>query len=120
MDISRSVIDRVYTDIKFTYNTKMNHIVVPYSGHYNAISIDTVPSKKIHSSWCFNNSLSGKSVFSSCKVASFFSKNSTLHDTVRITRRKWRLRNLYKRKASSQKLNQQFKIESEREMQSKK
>lgn len=78
------------------------------------------PQKKFIVSWCFNNSLSGKSVFSSCKVANFFSKNSTLHDIVRITRRKQRLRNLYKRKASSQKLNQQFKMESEREMLSKK
>ena len=53
MNISRSVIDRVYTDIKFTYSAKMNRIVVPYSGHYNAISIDTVPSKKIHSFMVF-------------------------------------------------------------------
>ena len=33
-------IGRVYTDIKIAKNTKINHIMVSFSNHYNAISID--------------------------------------------------------------------------------
>ena len=33
-------IDPVYTDIKIAKNTKINHIMVSFSNHYNAISID--------------------------------------------------------------------------------
>ena len=40
-----SRIDRVYTDIKIANNTKINHIMVSFTNHYNAISIDRLPSK---------------------------------------------------------------------------
>ena len=39
-----SRIDRVYTDVKIANNTKMNHIMVPFTDHYNAVSIDRLPS----------------------------------------------------------------------------
>ena len=38
-------IDRVYTDIKIANNTKINHIMVSFTNHYNAISIDRLSSK---------------------------------------------------------------------------
>ena len=38
-------IDRVYTDIKIANNNKINHIMVSFTGHYNAISIDRLSSK---------------------------------------------------------------------------
>ena len=37
---TRPRIDRVYTDIKIASNTKINHIMVSFSDHYNAIFID--------------------------------------------------------------------------------
>ena len=47
--LPRSRIDRVYTDIytdiKIAYNTKINHIMVSFTDHYNAISIDRLPLK---------------------------------------------------------------------------
>ena len=36
----RSRIDRVYNDIKIAKSTKGNHIMVSFTDHYNAISID--------------------------------------------------------------------------------
>ena len=39
------MIDRVYTDIKIANNTKINHIIVSFTNHINAISIDRIPSK---------------------------------------------------------------------------
>ena len=53
-----SRIGRLYTDIKIANNTKSNHIMVSFTNHYNAISIDRLPSKtKIgKGSWCLNNS----------------------------------------------------------------
>ena len=36
---------RVYTDIKIANNNKINHIMVSFIYHYNAISIDRLPSK---------------------------------------------------------------------------
>ena len=58
-------IDRVYTDIKIANNTEINHIMVSFTDHYNAIFIDRFPSKtKIgKDSWCFNNSLLYKPEF---------------------------------------------------------
>ena len=41
----RSIVDRVYIDIKMVNNTKMNHIMVSFTDHYNAISLDRLPSK---------------------------------------------------------------------------
>ena len=35
----------VYNDIKIGENTKINHIMISFSGHYNAISIDRLPLK---------------------------------------------------------------------------
>ena len=44
--------DRVYTDVKIANNTKINHIMVCFTDHYNAISIDRLHQKlkleKIH------------------------------------------------------------------------
>ena len=42
---TRSTIDRAYTDIKMARNTKINHIMVSFTDHYNAIFIDRFPSK---------------------------------------------------------------------------
>ena len=43
---TRSTIDRVYTDIKMASNTKINHIMVSFTDHYNIIIfIDRFPSK---------------------------------------------------------------------------
>ena len=43
---------RVYTDVKIANNTKINHIMVCFTDHYNAISIDRLHQKlkleKIH------------------------------------------------------------------------
>ena len=66
-----SRIDRVYTDIKTANNTKSNHIMVSFADHYNAISIDRLPSKtKIgKGSWCYNNSLLCKPKFSSATIS---------------------------------------------------
>ena len=58
-----SRIDRVYTDIytdiKIANNTKIIHLMVSFTNHYNATSIDRLPSKtKIgKDSWNFDNSL---------------------------------------------------------------
>ena len=41
----RSRIDRVFTDKKIASNTKINHVVVSVTDHYNAICNDGVPSK---------------------------------------------------------------------------
>ena len=37
---TRSRIDRVYTDIKIANNTKPNHIMVSFTDHYTAVSLD--------------------------------------------------------------------------------
>ena len=42
---TRSRIDRVYTDTKIDDNTKTNHIMVSFTDHYNAITLDRLPSK---------------------------------------------------------------------------
>ena len=42
---TRSRMDRVFTDIKIADNTKINHIMVFFTDHYNAISLDKFPSK---------------------------------------------------------------------------
>ena len=42
---ARSTIDRVYTDIKMARNTKINHIMISFTDHYNAIFIDRFPSE---------------------------------------------------------------------------
>ena len=42
---TRSRIGRVYTNIKIANDTKINHIIVSFSNHYNAISLDRIPSK---------------------------------------------------------------------------
>ena len=57
---------QVYTDIKIASNTKINHIMLSFADHYNAMFIKRFPSKiKIgKDSWCFNNSLLYKPEFS--------------------------------------------------------
>ena len=74
---TRSRIDRVYTDIKIASNTKIDHIMVSFTYHYHAISIDRFPSQtKIgKDSWYFNNSLLCKPDFSSTTYK-FFIKNT--------------------------------------------
>ena len=37
--------DRVYADINIAKNTKSNHVMVSFTEHYSAISIDILPSK---------------------------------------------------------------------------
>ena len=49
LNISRLVIDRLYTDVKITYSTKMIHIMVSFSDYQNSIFIDRVPYK--HKNW---------------------------------------------------------------------
>ena len=39
------MIDRAYTDIKTANNTKINHIMLSFTDHYNAISIYRLHSK---------------------------------------------------------------------------
>ena len=46
LNISRLVIDRLYTDVKITYSTKMIHIMVSFSDYQNSIFIDRVPYKQ--------------------------------------------------------------------------
>ena len=66
---------RVYTDIKIACNTKINHIMVSFTDHYNCISIDRLPLKtKIGKvSWYCNNFLFCKLVFSSATKNFLFS-----------------------------------------------
>ena len=56
---TRSSIDRVYTDIKIANNTKINHKMISFSDHHNALFIDRLSSKtKIGKDlWHFNNSI---------------------------------------------------------------
>ena len=63
---TRSRIIRVYSDKKIASNIKINHTMVSSTNHYNAISIERLPSKtKIgKDSWYFNNSFfSTKNLF---------------------------------------------------------
>ena len=64
---TRSRIGRVYADTKIAGNTKINHIMVSFTGYYNAISLDRLHSKtKIgKDSWYCDNSLLWKPEFSS-------------------------------------------------------
>ena len=63
----RSGIDRVYTDVKISNNTKINHKMVSFTDHHNAIIIDRLTSTtKIGKDvWHFNNSLINKTDFCS-------------------------------------------------------
>lgn len=65
---TRSRIDRVTTDRKITRKSILSHITIFFSEYYNTICIATVLTKiKISKDlWNFNNSLSGKSNFSTC------------------------------------------------------
>ena len=45
LNTSRLVIDKLYTNVKITYNTKMIHIMVSFPDHQNSIFIDRVPNK---------------------------------------------------------------------------
>ena len=46
LNISKLVIDRLYTDVKITYNTEMIHIMVSFSDYQNSSFIDRVPYKQ--------------------------------------------------------------------------
>ena len=66
---TRSSLGRIYIDINIANNTKINHLMISFTDHYNAISIERLPSKaKIGKvSWYFNNSLLSKPNFCSTK-----------------------------------------------------
>ena len=49
LNISRLVIDRSYTDVKITYNTKMVEIMVSFSDYQNSTFVDRIPYK--HKNW---------------------------------------------------------------------
>ena len=70
---------RVYADIKTASNTKIDHIMVSFTDHYNSISIDRLLSKtKLgKDQWYFTNFLLCKPEFSSLnyKEFAFFIKN---------------------------------------------
>ena len=117
----------VYTDINIAINSKINHIMVSFADHYNAISIDRLSSKTRigRDSRYFNNSFLCKFKFSSptknlflfikntkkqpllskweytkpCfkENARTFSKNPATQENIRISRLKKRRRNLYKK-----------------------
>ena len=55
LNISRLVIDRLYTGVKITYNAKMIHVMVSFSDYENSIFIDRVPYK--HKKWQFHGIL---------------------------------------------------------------
>ena len=42
-----SGIDRVYTDVQIANNTKINHIMVSFTDHYNATCIDSPEKLKL-------------------------------------------------------------------------
>ena len=56
---TRSRIDRVYTDIKIANNTKINHKMISFSDHYNALLIERLSSKTKTGKdlWLLNNTL---------------------------------------------------------------
>ena len=37
---TKSKIEKIYADIKIVANTKINHIMISFTDHYNTISID--------------------------------------------------------------------------------
>ena len=43
LNISRLVLDNLFTDVKITYNTKMIPIMVSFSDYQNSIFIDRIP-----------------------------------------------------------------------------
>ena len=66
--------DPYLTDVKIANNTKINHIRVSFTDHYNVISIGRLPVKnKIGKDlWYFNNSVLWNSEISSATKAFFF------------------------------------------------
>ena len=64
----------VYTDVKIANNIKINHIMLSFNDHCNAISIDRLPSKiKIGKVSCYlNNSFLCKLEFSSATKTFIF------------------------------------------------
>ena len=76
----RQGIERVYTDINIANNNKINHIMVSFTDHYNAIYIDRLYSKtKIgndSSKRFMKIILLCKPNFSSTTRTSFFIKNA--------------------------------------------
>ena len=66
---TRSSLDRIYIDINIANTIKINHLMVSFTDHYNAIPVERLTSKaKIRKvSWDFNNSLLSKPNFCSTK-----------------------------------------------------
>ena len=64
---TRSRIGRAYTDVKIANNTRIDHKMITFSDHYNALIIDKLSSKtKIGKDlWHFNSSLLKKESFCS-------------------------------------------------------
>ena len=95
----RSRIDRVYTNIKIASNTKINHIMVPFADHYNAIFIDRFPWKTNvgKDSWYFNNSLLRKPEFS-LTIKTFLSLLKTQNTTTLQQVTVWKILNLVLKK----------------------
>ena len=56
---TRSRINRVYTDKKIANNTKINHKMISFSDHYNALPVDRLSSKikTGKDMWHFNDTL---------------------------------------------------------------
>ena len=75
---TRCKIDRVYTDTKIANNTNINHMMVSFTDHYNAIYLDRLPWKtKSEKYQCyFNKSLLCKHRFSPNKKDFLFIKNT--------------------------------------------
>ena len=101
----------VYTDTKIANNTNINQIMISFTDHYNAISIDRLPSKTKtgKESWYFNDSLACKTDFSSATKnyqkrqkpnipQQVTGEYSTTQGNIRTSRLKGRLRSIYKKK----------------------
>ena len=87
---TRSRIDRVYTDIKIANNTNINHKMISFSDHYNALIIERLASKtKIGKDlWHFNNSLLKNKYFCST-TQNFISVLKTRRNTYSSISDRW-------------------------------
>ena len=83
---TRSSIDRAYIDIKIASNNKINHIMLSFTDHYNAILLTDSPQKlkleKIHGTLItlYYGSLSSPQLQRIC----FFIKNTKKQESIRI------------------------------------
>ena len=74
LNISRLLIDRLYTDVKITYNAKMIHIMISFSDYQNSYFYweGSLQTQKLVASLYFTNFCSDKHVFSSHAKSCFF------------------------------------------------